>query len=329
MNQPENQPNQSSKFDLVTLGDLVADLIVPIERLPIQAQQHQVVPDIILEAGGSGNTLIMAARLGMQAKALGTVGDDYYGREVLALLAEEGVDVADVVTTPGSRTTTSLVLVDKRAEHVFIGMFGPGIPHHFDPGWGEIVSQASSLLVTGYALHDSSTFTQESVLACLDIAQQESSPIFFDLGPAAALVDPETVAEVVARSTVLLATVEEAFKWTGLTDPLQSAHAILAHNPELVILKLGERGCLVAVQGHHVHVPAFPVIVRDTAGAGDAFAAACVYAYLRDYPLERLGLLANAVGAATVACFGTGTRLPGKQDVVDVLEIESFQWADF
>lgn len=61
--------------------------------------------------------------------------------------------------------------------------------------------------------------------------------------------------------------------------------------------------------------PSFEVAVRDTAGAGDAFAAGLISAYLRGDSHERMGAIANAVGAATVAKLGTGTALPSKEDV--------------
>ena len=67
---------------IVTLGDPVADLIVPISHLPINAQEHQTAEDIILEAGGTGNFLITAARLGLQPTVLGSVGQDYYGNQI-------------------------------------------------------------------------------------------------------------------------------------------------------------------------------------------------------------------------------------------------------
>ena len=42
-------------LSVVTLGDLVADLIVPISHLPIRAHEHQPARDLVLEAGGIGN----------------------------------------------------------------------------------------------------------------------------------------------------------------------------------------------------------------------------------------------------------------------------------
>ena len=62
-----------------------------------------------------------------------------------------------------------------------------------------------------------------------------------------------------------------------------------------------------------------PVKVVDTAGAGDAFDAACVYGRLRGLPLEKIGQLANAVGGAAVSKAGTGTRLPTKHEILDLL----------
>ena len=61
------------RWDLVTLGDLVADLIVPIPSLPIEAGRHQLAKWMQLEAGGTCNTLIMAQRLGLCTVAIGAM----------------------------------------------------------------------------------------------------------------------------------------------------------------------------------------------------------------------------------------------------------------
>ena len=90
------------KFKIITLGDLVADLIVPIPQLPLYPQQHQPAREIALEAGGTGNFLVLSARLGMEAIALGTVGQDSHGKQVLQLLAHGGFNISSVGIPPGS-----------------------------------------------------------------------------------------------------------------------------------------------------------------------------------------------------------------------------------
>ena len=309
-----------AKSHVVSLGDLVADLVVPIKKLPIRAQEHQPAREIALEAGGTGNFLVLAARLGMEVTALGTVGQDYYGQQVVRMLANEGIDVAYVVSQPGSETTTSIVLVDDDGQHVFIGKFGAGPPLAFQPEWRQIIEQAGAVFTAGYALQPTSDFTPETVLTCLELARNQDIPTFFDLGPAAFIVNREDVDAAINRSVVFLATQEEILAWTELDDPLQAARQIQAQGPSTIVIKLGPDGCLIVAPDRHVQVNAFPVAVRDTAGAGDAFAAACVYAYVHSFSPEQMGTLANAVGSASVARLGTGTRLPQKQDVVQLLQ---------
>ena len=304
---------------VVSLGDLVADLVVPIKKLPIRAQEHQPAREIALEAGGTGNFLVLAARLGMEVTALGTVGQDYYGQQVVQMLADEGINVAYVVSQPGSETTTSIVLVDDNSQHVFIGKFGAGPPLDFQPEWRQIIEQADAVFTAGYALQPTSDFTPETVLNCFGLARKNNIPTFFDLGPAAFIVNQEDVEAAINQSVVFLATQEEILAWTKLDDPLEASRQIQAQGPSTVVIKLGPEGCLIITPDVHVQVNAFPVKVRDTAGAGDAFAAACVYGYVHGFSPEQLGTLANAVGSASVAKLGTGTRLPQKQDVAQLL----------
>ena len=96
------------RWDLATLGDLVADLIVPIPSLPIEAGRHQLAKWMQLEAGGTCNTLIMAQRLGLRTVAIGVMGKDPVGGHVRSVLAEEGVDLTGLSLSPEVRTSPAL-----------------------------------------------------------------------------------------------------------------------------------------------------------------------------------------------------------------------------
>jgi ribokinase len=304
---------------VLALGELVADMIVPIALLPVYPHEHQVARDMLIEAGGSGNFLILAQRLGLRTQVLGVVGEDFFGDQIRAALINEGVDLSSVITPPHSRTTLSIVLVDDDAQHVFVWMRGTGEPQLFDPAWRPIVEQADALFTTGYALHPTSTLTPSAVKACLAIAHERQTPIFFDLGPDAVQTDRADIEAVIGWTTVFLATDEELASWTGISDSSRAARQLLAQGPTMVIVKLGARGCLIVTAEQQTLVEAFPVDVRNTAGAGDAFSAACVYGYFEGLPHQQLGLLANAVGAGSVATIGTGTRLPRRQEIAQLL----------
>ena len=82
---------------IVSIGDLVADLIVSIPTLPAEAGHHQIAEEIQLEPGGGANLLIAGARLGYPMAAIGALGDDLWGYEVAGLIRSEGVDLSGVV----------------------------------------------------------------------------------------------------------------------------------------------------------------------------------------------------------------------------------------
>src|SRR3954452_18302908 len=98
--------------DLVVLGDLVTDLIIPIERLPLYPERHGWAEGIFVEPGGAGNVLVAARRLGLSAAALGNIGGDRYGAEMRQSLADIGVDVSHVEEQPKRETVLCLVLAD-------------------------------------------------------------------------------------------------------------------------------------------------------------------------------------------------------------------------
>lgn len=74
------------------------------------------------------NIAIAAARLGLHCKTIGNVGDEIYGRFLLDVLREEGIDMAGMseqdhfVSSSSTAYETLLcwVLVDPLQQHDFI-----------------------------------------------------------------------------------------------------------------------------------------------------------------------------------------------------------------
>ncbi len=117
-----------------------------------------------------------------------------------------------------------------------------------------------------------------------------------------------------------MVTEEEANRLTGEPNPVDSARALLELGPQLVIVKRGSAGCLLLTESSLEIMVGFPVTLRDTTGAGDGFAGAVIYGYLRGLDLASLGDLANATGAAKVAKLGTGHNMPTIEEINVILE---------
>ena len=304
-------------YDLVVLGDLVADLVIPIERLPLLPNNHGWAEGIFVEPGGAGNVLVAARRLVLATAALGHVGADRYGREMLDMLAAEGVSLAETAVCPERATVLCIVLSDTLGQHVYLGIKDDLGLWPFPADWHAVIGQARALYTDGYTLRD--ILAPADVFAAFATARAAGTPSFFDPGPSVEFIPRETLVRALAASDVLLLTEPEAAALVGEKIRKKTAHALLALGATTVVLKLGAGGCLVATAAETIHVPAFPVEVVDTVGAGDAFAPAFIAGWIRDGDLRACATLANAMGALAATQRGAGTRIPPRERLLEML----------
>jgi fructokinase len=73
---------------------------------------------------------------------------------------------------------------------------------------------------------------------------------------------------------------------------------------EAVCVTLGSAGCFVYQGSVSCAVAGYEVAVRDTVGAGDAFAAAFLHGYHRKWSLRRTASFANALGSLVASRAG-------------------------
>ena len=298
----------------VTVGGIVADLVVPIQSFPITPQAHQVVERLSIEPGGLGNCLVVAARLGLHAVALGWVGRDLFGDQIMASLRQEAVDVEHVLRLEG-RTTVSTVLVDRAGQHVFVGSMGARGPEHLPGEWEQIVDHATWVMSDGWVLMQNPDPIEEALVR----AHTHGRTTVFDPGPLLHRVPEERIGRVLAATTVLLLTEEEAVRLVGPGAPGHLTQALLARGPSIVALKRGVEDALIVTRSESFAQPAFRVPVRDTTGAGDAFDAAFIAGLAYRLPLQTAATLAAVAGAVAVSKLGTGTAMPTRQEIAAFL----------
>jgi 2-dehydro-3-deoxygluconokinase len=304
-------------YDLVVLGDLVADLIVPVERLPIEPNRHSWAEGIFVEPGGAGNVLVAARRMALATACIGAIGADRYGAEMLAMLATTGVDVQHARIDALRQTVLCMVLSDMAGQHVYLGIKDRIGRWGFDPAWLAICGQTRALFTDGYTLRD--VFHPADIVAAMQRAQAAGALVAFDPGPSIAYVPAEDVAPVLRHCDLLLLTYDEAELLAGTGSRAALAGALLQRGPRLVVLKDGADGCWVADATGIEHVPGFTVDVVDTVGAGDAFAAAFIAGLLRGATPACAATLANAMGALVATGRGAGTRIPPRDHLLAML----------
>ena len=270
---------------LAVVGDLVEDVVVWPDG-PV-ARGSDTPSRVFRSRGGSAANVAVAAAPLVSTRFLGCVGTDPLGDRLVAELAAAGVEVR---AQRRGRTGTIVVLVDVDGERTFLP--DRAAAAELGPVPAADLDGAAVLHVPAYGLHGGRT--AQSVRELLTAASGRRVPISLDASSWAVVREIPDLADIVerVRPVVLFANADEARE---LPLPLTAT---------TVIVKDGARPTTVLLpDGSSLSVPVPGVdAVRDSTGAGDAFAAGWLSAMMegRDLPacVERAHALARLVLAS-------------------------------
>jgi len=274
---------------LAVLGDLVEDVVVWPDG-PV-ARGTDTAARIFRSRGGSAANVAATAAPLVPTRFLGCVGADPLGDALVAQLARAGVDVR---VQRRSRTGCVVVLVEPDGERTMLPDRAAATElQPLDPA---ALEDVALLHVPAYGLDGGSTAdVLEDLLGRLPVSIDASSAAVLQrLGPARVRALVERV-----RPVVLLANADEARVLELTGRPL----------PVTAVLKDGARRTTVLhADGRveHVDVPV-AAAVRDSTGAGDAFAAGVLAALLQGQDVTAGVAAGHALAQQVLASPGATT----------------------
>jgi len=285
---------------LAVVGSANADLYLGVPRLPAPGDTVLAAAAHWLPGGKGANQASAAARLGASVAFVGAVGDDAAAEVALGGLADAGVDVSAVRRIAGHPTGVAVVTVDNLGENAVVVAAGANAALRADdvavpPSCAAVLV---SLEIAGAAAERALQAAHDAgALAVLNAAPADAcTPTLLDL--ADVVVGNEGEAAAIAHGR-------------GLAE-------LAATTKATVVVTAGPAGVRAATPaGGELHVPALPVDVVDTVGAGDCFTAALVVALAEDRPLE--AALRFATAAASLAVGAVGARSTPHRADVDAL----------
>ena len=288
----------------VVVGDVMMDVSVVIESDITYASD---TPASITVVPGSGacSTAAWMATDGHPVTLVGCVGADANGHQLRQRLLDAGVDAH---LRQGMRATGAcVVLVDRHRERTMFPDSGANaeitasdIVTHLGPD--------AHLHLSGYTLMN--PLTREAALEACDRARHVGTTLSLD--PVSAGPMRQNLAllrGLLAQLELVIANQDEAAVLTGEDDPDRALAVLRAIVPTAVI-KLGWHGAIAADRDHLVRQPAPEVTVRDTTGAGDAFAAGFLPAWLDGAPLADAVARGQEVAGRCVGRVGTSPLDP-------------------
>lgn len=274
--------------------------------------------------GDTSNMIIAAARQGARAAYVTRVGDDEFGRMLLALWRSEGVDTRAVAIDPQAHTGVYFVTHGPQG-HVFSYLRAGSAASRLRPEELplELLRGARFVHASGISMAISASAC-DAVLAAFEQARAAGAKIAFDSNLRLKLW-PLARARALIGAAVRLAdyffpSLEDARALSGLDEPdaiVDWAHALGA---KAVFLKLGAHGVIVSDGARRQRLAGFAVQAVDATGAGDCFCGAALARLAAGDSVFEAARYANAAAALATTGFGAVAPLPRPQAVRALLE---------
>ena len=100
------------KHDVSVCGSYILDILgLPVTHIPPGGTRYLIDEIRLTVAGTAGGTVVPCARLGLQALAVGAVGEDEKADWVVDALRREGIDVSVMERIAGSPTSATILLI--------------------------------------------------------------------------------------------------------------------------------------------------------------------------------------------------------------------------
>jgi sugar/nucleoside kinase (ribokinase family) len=290
---------------IIVAGNIYCDLIFPrLPSLPALGEETRTEQFAMTIGGGAFITAAGLVRLGVPAAARTFIGRDALGTMQLAALRRERVNVSQTVRHAklGAGVTVAFSTSDDRGFLTYPGC---------------TVDAARLLRVRDLAalrrvhhVHFAgmpAPFGQRLVvLESLAAAHVTTS---LDIGWNPDRYGVPGFREVLRRVTVFLPSWRDAQWLTERVTPEDAVRALGEIVP-VPVIKLGVDGAVGLEDGTPVRVAPPAVTSIDTTGAGDAFNAGFLWAYLRGEPIRRCLLAGNICGALSTRGIGGTATFP-------------------
>lgn len=255
-----------TKPKITIVGSFAVGLTMRAPKLPIFGET-MLGTDFDMGPGGKGsNQAVATARLGAQSSLRAILGTDKLAGIATDLYAAEGVDTEFVTSQSARATGVGFIILNDKGENFII----------LDMGANELMDAKSVDMAEARIAESDVVMTvlevpTEAASRAMELGRKHGARTILNPAPARAL-PPDIFASV----DYLTPNESELRILLGLPadDPRSSrelAAELRRRGVRNVVVTLGRQGALILTDDLDQMVPAVPVDVVDTTGAGDAF----------------------------------------------------------
>ena len=280
---------------IIAIGHTALDSIYRIAAFPKKPTKVRALEHVEAGGGSAANAAVAIARLGGEVQLWSRIGSDEAGQRALAALTLAGVDTKHIREHVGSRTSTSVIIVDNQGEALVVCERDHAMPGN--PGWLPLNDIASA----GAVLSD--TTWHEATSEAFRYAATVNVPTILDIDVAGGLPSRE----ILENTSCAIASAGGLELITHGDGQLDRLGQLIEKGIRHAGVTLGRDGYLcISQNGAVLRQEAFKEKTVDTTGAGDAFHGG--FAWALNYGLEDAECARVGAAVAALNCRRLGAR---------------------
>lgn len=310
------------KFDLVGIGSALVDVTIKVEENFLERENlpkggmtlidseklnyllHSFSENekVFSPGGSTANVISLFSELGGKGAFIGKVGNDTLGNFFEDKTIESGTAFLKLISD-SKPTGTVISFITPDSERTFATYLGAAVDLSVNEISNEFLNQAPVIQIEAYLI-----FNRELFAHIIDSAHKNSQIVSLDLSSFNVVKDNLDYLKLITEKNdinIIFANEEEAFAFTG-KDPISSL-SIMSNICDTIIIKNGAKGSYLKSKDEEVRIPAFPVNVEDTNGAGDAYAGGVLFGLSKKLNLFKAGEIGSR--AASFLVSQKGARL--------------------
>ena len=279
------------------IGSVVLDMIVHTSRLPKLKEDMNTTGMKFSIGGCSYNACSIVEHFHLPVMSCSPIGHGQFAKILAALLEQKGIQ--PWVTIEDEDNGCCLCLVNADGERTFLCQHGA--EYRFEREWLKDVrrEELDYIYVCGLELED---INGNEIL---DYLEEMRVPVFFAPGARITHIQEDRMKRMLALRPIIHLNEEEIVSYMGCETVSRAARKLFDKTHQLVIVTCGERG-VYYTDGHFSRlIGGVKSKVRDTIGAGDAHAGACIAGLKMQLPIEKILETANKIASKVISVEGS------------------------
>lgn len=281
---------------------------------------YDLFPEGKRPGGAPFNFAFHLKKLGMEVRFVSRVGNDTFGREIMAFIQDHGFDPGDIQVDSHYPTGTVAIHMDSAKGHTFEILKNVAYDYlECDSGVQQLMMLNPDLIYFG-SLIQRTGHGQDTVNTLLSI-KSEGAKTFCDINLRPDCWNTDSIASSLKNADILKLNEDELYELTPRDlhksdDLVRCRHLMAQYDIQNLILTLGKDGsCWVTPSEQWQETLESDAIdIVDTVGAGDGFSAMAVAGMIHHCSVPRTLELASLFASKICQIRGA---LPPSNDMYD------------